>query len=173
MDNERQDSHNTFALMQAGTPLATFKKTHLGQLSVDIISVFDDKPLNVILKGIPAKNEEASFVEIWSDKSLMFFLRSPRNRKHIESGTLIEWKVSRDTNIQKTANNMSEEELNELVVAPFLKLKKTVETMTTEAALLRVVSAAETANRPEKTMLFLRGKLSLLQAGEMETAPGE
>ena len=172
MDN-RQDSHNTFALMQAGTPLATFKKTHLGQLSVDVINLFDDKPMNIVLKGIPAKNEEDSFVEIWSEKALMFFLRSPRNRKHIASGALIEWVAPRNTNIQKTANNMSEEELAELVVAPFLKLKKTVETMTTEAALLRVVTAAEIANRPEKTMLFLRGKLSLLQSGEMSTALGE
>ena len=166
--DDRQESHNSFTLMKAGTPLATFKKTILGQLSVDVISLFDDQPMNILMKGIPAKNEEGSFVEIWSEKGLMYFLRSPRNKKHLTAGRLIEYNRPRDTNVQKTANNLSEEELEALVVSPFMRLKSVVESMTTEAALLRIVEAAETANRPEKTMLYLRGKLSLIQSGALE-----
>jgi len=63
---------------------------------------------------------------------------------------------------------MSEDEVNELVVAPFPKLKSVVGQITSETALQRILLAAEVADRPVKTMEFLQESLSLLQSGEVD-----
>jgi hypothetical protein len=165
---EKMD-YDSYSRMQVGEPLRTFKKTILGKVNVKILDPFEGAGKDILLFGDPRrKNCPNCFVELWTDKEVMYFLRS--NKIHLESGVLVEHTKPRDTKIAKTVNNLSDEEIEELVVAPWMKLKATVDKMTSIAAVSRVVDAAETAERPEKTMKYLREKLSLMQSGEVADA---
>ena len=168
MSNQRDD-FDLYSRMQSGKPLAVYKKKILGKLNVRVLNPFDQKPMHTILQGDPRKkNCPKCFVELWTDKELMYFLRS--NRIHLDGGNLIEYTKTLSSKIERTVNNLSDEEIESLVKAPFLKLKKTVEKMTSIAAVSRVVDTAETAGRPEKTMLYLRERLSLMQSGEIDVS---
>lgn len=156
-----------YGMMQSGEPYKTYKKTILGKATVRIIDPFQDKPTSVILEGRPNDpSAEKNFIELWSEKELVYFVRA--NRKHLDNGVLVEHTKPRETEVKKTVNNMSEDEVNELVVAPFPKLKSVVGQITSETALQRILLAAEVADRPVKTMEFLQESLSLLQSGEVD-----
>ena len=162
-----ESTRDIYGKMATGEPLKVYRKTILGRVNVKAINPVEDVAEDVILSGNPDDRScETCFVEIWSDKELVYFLRA--NRTHLSEGTLVEDTKPRDTEIKKTPNNLSDEEIEELVVSPFLKLKKVVESMTTESAVSRVLREAEKAERPEKTITFIRERLSEIQAGEYE-----
>jgi len=162
--------YSVISLMSTDNPVAVYKKGKgiIGKVNVKRLNSFTNQIEDVLLFSPPNGDTEADscFIELWSDEEHVFFKRA--NRKHLEEGLIVEYNKPRSTQIKKSANNLTDEELEKLVVAPFMKLKKTVEKMTTEAALTRVIKVAEEAERPEKTMQFLRERLSVLQSGELE-----
>lgn len=168
MNGKNTQDYSVYSLMATDNPVAIYKKGHLGKLNVRRLNSFTKEVEDVLLFSPPSGDMEADtcFVELWSEEEHVFFKRA--NRKHLESGALIRFTKPRNTEIKQSANNMTDKELEELVVAPFMKLKKTVEQMTSEPAILRTIQKAEEADRPEKTMQFLRERLSLIQSGELE-----
>jgi hypothetical protein len=162
-----ETTRDIYSMMATGEPIKVYRKTILGKVNVKTINPVEDKAEDIILHGNPDNRScETCFIEIWSDKELVYFLRA--NRKHLQEGVLVEDTKPRDTKIKKTVNNLPDEEIEKLVKAPFLKLKKLVEEMTTEAAVARVLREAEKQERPEKTVTFIRERLSEIQAGEYE-----
>lgn len=157
---------SVYAKMQTKQPYKIYKKTILGLVSVNIIDPFTDLPVDVLLKGNPRVKEDLDcYVELWSERELMYFLRT--NRVHLSEGVLVPYnKPIYPTRIEKTFDNLPDEEVAALVVAPFKKLENAVKKMRTESAIARTLTFAEEANRPEKTMAFLRERLSMIQRGE-------
>ena len=153
-----------YAQMQKGEPYKAFKKTVPVWVEVIILNPFDDKKTETkTLKGDPDKNDIDCYVPLWSEKEYLLFKRA--NRFHIKNSRLIEAEYPKEGEIEKSSNNLSDEEIQQLIVAPFMSLKSAVESMTSEAAIYRVIRAAEKAERPEKTMTFLRNRLSVVQSG--------
>lgn len=163
--NKVEMDYSLVRLMQKDEPLAVYKKEILGKLSVKYLDPFEKVGKEKILQGLPNDNSnDGNFIELWSEEELIYFTRM--NRLHLEQGYLVEFTVPRSTKIKQSVNNLSEQELRDLVSAPFLKLQKTVDKMTSEAALQRIVRVAEEEDRPVKTMEFLKEKLSKIQMGE-------
>ena len=154
-----------FAQMQTGEPYSVFRKKIPAKLNVKVIDPFTERPVNILLKGM--NNERSSYVELWNEREYVYFLRA--NRIHLDNGDLIEHKGQIEEPFEKSFNNLSDDEMRELISSKFFTLKSAVDQMTTEAPLIRLVELGEIANKPEKTMLFLRSKLSIIQSGELET----
>ncbi len=153
-----------FAQMQTGEPLAVFKKTHIGKAVVRLIDPFTEQPTETILHGM--SGERSTFVEVWTEREYMYFLRA--NKVHLDSGAVVEHKGEIDNQIVMSFNNLPDDEMETLIGSKFFTLKSSVEQMTTEAPLLRLITLGEEANKPEKTMQFLRERLSLIQSGDLE-----
>lgn len=153
-----------YARMQTGEPLAIFKKTHKGKAVVRLIDPFTEQPTETILKGM--SGERSTFVEVWTEREYMYFLRA--NKVHLDSGAVVEHKGEIDNQIVMSFNNLPDDEMETLIGSKFFTLKSAVEQMTTEAPLLRLIALGEGANKPEKTMQFLRERLSLIQSGDLE-----
>jgi len=154
-----------YAKMQTGEPYATYKKTQPGILVVRVLNPFSQREEELLLKGIPDKGDLTCYVPLWSDKEARFFEFS--NQKALEDGDLIPAQWPKLSEIRKTYNNMTDEELTELVGpnTKFIKLQAVVSKMTTEAAVSRALRMAEQMDRPEKTVQFLRERLSQIQLG--------
>lgn len=163
------DDAKAYSSMQTGEAFKVYRKTTLGLVGVRILSPFDTtKREYTQLKGDHRDpNCEDCFIELWSEKEHVYFVRA--NRQHLTDGVLIEYNKPLDHSIKKTPNNMSDEEVDELInSSKFLTLKSKVNQMTSEAAVQRVLDAAEMADRPEGTMKFLRERLALVQSGELD-----
>ena len=169
MNGQKNQDYSVHALMSADNPVAIYKKGHLGKVNVKRLNSFTHEVENVLLFSPPNGKMDADtcFIELWSVEEHVFFKRA--NRLLLEDGAVVAYDKPHSTEFKKSANTMTDTELEELVSSPFMKLKKVVESMTSEAALLRTIQKAEEAQRPEKTMQFLRERLSLLQSGELDS----
>lgn len=161
--------YEAVSLMATDSPVAVYRKGKgiLGKVEVKVYNSLTSRIETLMLEGNPSDPDcDKCFVELWSDKEVIFFKRA--NRWHINNGFIVPFSKKRPSRIKKTFNNLTDEELEEIVGKPFLALKNAVEKMTTETALTRVISVAEEMDKPEKTMNFLRERLSLIQSGELE-----
>lgn len=163
----KEQKYDAVSLMAVDDPIAVYSKSRgfIGKLNVKVFNSLTGEIEDIIVEGIPGK-DDSCLVEIWSEKEHVFFKRA--NRYHLNEGHLIPFNKPRSKEIKRTPNNISDEEIEEVVNKPFMALKALVDRMTTEPALLRVISIAEEAERPEKTMQYLRERLSLIQSGEVE-----
>jgi hypothetical protein len=163
MNRDKMD-YSVVSLMQEDNPIAVYRKAKgiNGVVEVKVYNSLTDEIEDVQLRGNPNDLDcDTCLVELWSEKEHVFFKRA--NKWHLNEGYIIPWDKGRPKQIKKSANNMTDDQLAELVRKPFLALRNKVNEMTTPAALMRVIAAAEEAEKPEKTMQFLREKLSLLQ----------
>lgn len=162
--------YRMISLMAEDKPLAVYRKAKgiLGKVEVKVFNSLTQQIEKVMLEGNPSDlNCDTCFVEIWSEKEHIFFKRA--NKWHLNEGYIVPYTKERPNQIQQTVNNMTDDEMEALVKKPFLALKAAVDQMTTEAALIRIIKIAEEADKPEKTMAFLKERLALLQSGELET----
>lgn len=161
-----QVDSRVFSKMQKGNPLRTYKKEIRGQLLIRILNPFNPTIVEeLILQGNPGDlGNKKQFIDLWTEEEVAFFEVS--NEEAIKEGRVILWTKEVPREIEKSINNLSDEEIEELVNSPFIKLKNTVGKMTSEAAVHRVIRKAEEVERPEKTMLFLRETLAKLQFGD-------
>jgi hypothetical protein len=158
-------SSDVFAKMQIGEPFRTYKKTILGQVYINVLNPWDGKPEGMIMKGDPSRNEDGCFYDTWGEKDDMFFHRS--NKPHFERGVLIP--VKRPGKVtERTPNDFTDEELEKLVMSPFLKLQHAMEKMTSVIPVLRLLQVAEEKEKSEKIMGAIRARLTELQTLESQ-----
>lgn len=160
--------HDIFAQMQAGNPVAAYKKTVPSLVHVKVLNPFDQEtPESVIMRGDAKKGEIDAFIALWTEKELLFFKRA--NRTHINDRTLVEAEYPGQDSQESNSNTFSDEEIEGLVNSPFLALKNAVEKMTSEASVYAVLETAERLEKSEKILNFLRERISLIQSGLIET----
>ena len=166
---EKADNRDVISLMSTDTPVAVYAKAKgfLGLIYIKTFNSITNEVDEFHLEGNPNDPDcDTNFVELWSEQEHAFFKRA--NKYHLNEGSVIRTDKKRPSKIKQSANNRPDKFLEALVSKPFMALKAEVEKMTTEAALLRVIQFAEDAQRPEKTMDYLRGRLSLIQSGELD-----
>lgn len=166
--NKSPISIDQFALMQTDTPVVTYKKTILGKVLVRALNPYNGEPDDLILSGDPEKSELACYLPLWSEKEARFF--ESANRKHINNGLVTISTYPKSEEIKPSVNNLSDEEIEALVgpETKFMTLQNRVGRITSESTMYRFVRHAERLERPEKTLIFLRDKLSKLQSGDLE-----
>lgn len=164
-------SFDSYALMQSEKPMATYKKVTPSRVSVLVINPFNDKIEEVVIKGNPRKNELSCFIPLWSEREHLYFKRA--NSSHIDAGRVVLSEYPKEEDRPVSPNYFTDEQIEELVSGPFMTLKRTIEKVTSEAAMGRFVEIAESLDRPTKTMRFLQDRLSLIQFGNGTTEESE
>jgi len=152
------EDYSIFSAMQTGEPLARYEKTILGKVSVIALDPFSDKPVGVILEG--QAGEEKSFIDIWSDKALSFFQKI--NKPHINAGRLI--RTATAERIEKASpNQLSDEEIDDILNSPFLTLKSKLDGFTDVAPALRILNRARDLDKSEKIIKHIEKRLAELE----------
>ena len=167
--NDKVISPDVFAKMQTGDPVAVYKKTILGKVEVSVINPFSGVPQNMMLYGEPNKNHPNCFVEVWSQMEEVYFER--QNEVFFKKGTLIKLKEPKKpkrkgVGKEKDYDKITDEYLKELITAPFMKFKKELNAIDSDAVMYRILSLAEEMERPEKTMQHIRQRLTEVQQAE-------
>lgn len=157
-----ESSIDTFSAMQTEEPLARFRKTILGKVHVLVLDPFTGKVEEVILEGDPRKLPQGSFIELWDKKGEMFFRRA--NRKHFEKGSLSEmFKVPEE---QVSPNQITDEQIDEVLNKPFLALDKKLNEFTSTAPVARFLNRARELDKSVKVVKRIEEALALLERGE-------
>jgi len=155
-----------FSAMQTGEPFATYRKTILGKVFVNIINPFNGIPEGILLAGDP-KNDESAMVDVWSEKEDLFFHRM--NKNHFAQGTLL--KIQRERTVEeKTIEQYSDKELAEILSLKYYSLLKVVGEIKTVPVLMRIVEIAREQEKSEKIIKMLEARVSELQLGTPPTA---
>ena len=168
MANE-QISPDVYAKMQTGDPTAVYGKTILGKVEVSVINPFNGTPQNVMLEGDPKKNNPKCFVEVWSQMEEVYFER--QNAPLFKEGYIIKMKDAKKPEVKQDAKettyeDITDEYIEELITAPFMKFKSELNAIDSEAVVYRILSMAEEMERPEKTMQHIRQRLTEIQQKE-------
>ena len=165
---ENNVSVDAFSKMQTGDPVAIYKKAILGKVEVSVVNPFNGVPENLILVGNPTKNNVNCFVEVWSQMEEVYFDR--QNKPLFKAGYIVKLKdkvkPKEKGKIEKSYEEYTREKIEELVTAPYMKFKKDLNEIDSEPVLFRILTVAEELERPEKTMVNIRQRLTEVQQKE-------
>lgn len=159
-------SSEVFSLMQTGTPYKSYKKTILSKIYVNVLNSFSGQPEGRIVSGNPRTELENCIIDMWSEMEDVYFKRT--NKKHFETGNLIEYKRKEQSEKVKTIKDYSDEELTVLLNSRFLTLQSVISKVDSVAPLFRLLTLAKEMEKSEKIIKFLEGKLSELQLAEFK-----
>lgn len=152
-----------FSAFQTEKPYKSYRKTTLGKVYVKILNPFNNlESMGLILSGEDNFSDTAT-VQVWNPKEDKF-LRTA-NKKHFELGYLIEYNEpeTKEVTEEEKFNNLTDEELEKLVSSKFFTLQSSVNKMTSEAPLYRLLTLAEEREKSEKIVNLIKGRLSEVQ----------
>lgn len=149
-----------YSLMQTGEPYKSYIKTIPAKLYLTVWDTFNEKPVGIIVEGT---EQEDCIVDVWTEKEDVFLKRA--NKVHLDKGYLVPH--SRKVKVEdEPVNVFTDDELDELLNTPFLKLQSAVNKMTSVAPLFRLIRIAKEQEKSEKIIAFLEGKLAEIQSLE-------
>lgn len=165
---DKNIDYNIYSAMQTEKPYSKFRKTILGKVFVWVWNDFNDTPESLHLIGRPAVDNDESIVMIYSQKGDVFFKK--QNAKHFKSGTLIPMKLEEapKKSDEKGYDEYSDKDIEEIVNSRFLALKNVLAKATSEAFVLRILTAAEESEKSEKVLNHIRNRLSEIQSPVQE-----
>jgi hypothetical protein len=152
-----------YSAMQQGKPYSSFKKTILGKLFVKVLDPFRREPSNIILKG----SGDNCVIDAWTIEEDLYIRRS--NPEHIRNGYLIPYTRKETTEVVDNVNNLSDEEMINLLDSKFLALQAKVKKMTSVAPIFRLLEVARGLEKSEKIIKYLEGELARIQLAELQT----
>lgn len=166
---ENVQSPDVYAKMQTGDPVAVYTKTILGKVEVTVINPFSGSPENVLLEGDPKKKGSKCFYEVWSPMEEVFFER--QNAPLFKEGYIKKLKDNKKPKPVKEKevkdySKLSDEDIELMVTSPFMKFKKELNEINSEAVLYRILAKAEEIERPEKTLEHIKQRLTEIQTVE-------
>jgi len=165
-----------YSAMSEGKPLKRYMKTILGKVYVTTLNPFDNggKPQPIELYGVPRPGNSRAVVEIWSSKEDRFFLKV--NESHFKAGNL---RLLEDQDIEKVAeepespNEISDEQITEILNKPFMALKNQLNKFTTPAPVYRFLLRAEELEKSEKITNVIKARQAELEFGSTEEDESE
>jgi hypothetical protein len=146
----------TISAMQTGDPVATYKKTTVGKVSVKVINTFSGDLEDLVLSG----DGEDSMVNLWSDVEYAYFKKA--NRYAIREGLIIQYDVPREPE-ERTMEQYNDEELRAVVNQVGLKFAKSLAEVKSLALANRILNIAREGNKSEKMINSILAKISELQ----------
>ena len=127
--------------MQEDEPIASYRKTILGKVFVNILDPFTGNPTGVILSG--EESSEDAKIDVWTVKENLFLQRM--NRNHFETGMLKKVNVKE---VKQVPQSYSDLEIKDILNLVYISLQKRLVEIDDPAVLNRMV---ELANELEKT----------------------
>jgi hypothetical protein len=160
-----EESRDTFAAMQAGTPYKSYIKKSVGKVLIRVLNPFDEKPEEIILYGNPftSPNKESMIVDVWNEKQDVYFKKM--NAVHLANGMIVDYKRT-DESQAKNYNALSDEEIEKILKSKYMVLKHALDKVTTATAALRVLNLARDLDVSEKYINIIEGRLAELQLQE-------
>lgn len=158
--------HKVYSAMQEGKPYKRYIKTVLGKVFVTVLNPFSGKPEGVILEGNPqdASKRDDIVVNTWTTKEDVFFKKM--NKTHFQSGNIRELVEQTVVVEERSPNEISPEEILDVLNKPFLALKNKLEKFTTVAPVFRILEKAEELEKSEKILNAVRARMAELEAQE-------
>ena len=166
---EQNDRNMLQSAIKGVKPLKSFIKTELGRVYVTIWDSMLNKEVGVILYGNPREFDDNCIVDIWSEQELVFLKRM--NKRHFETGTLIEYKRPDDEVKTPPVEASSDEQLIEIINAPFLKLQHVLNATDSIPFLFRIKYTAPELEKSEKIIKAIEARISEVQAKEYASIP--
>lgn len=156
-----------FSAMQSSDPYATYRKTILGKVFINVINSFNGKPEGILLTGDP-RNDESAIIDVWSEKEDLFLHRM--NKNHFTQGTLL--KIKREVNAVEvhTVEQYSDLELAEILKLKYYSMVKLVGEIDTVPVLMRIIEIAREQEKSEKIVKMIEARVSEIQLGTPPTA---
>lgn len=153
-----------FSAIDSEKPHAAYIKSILGQVAVTVWDNFLDKPVDVILRGDPRRNDAGCIVAVYSERENAFFKRA--NLRHFKKGTLRPFSIPEIPVEEKTVEQASDEELKKIVNSKFLALTAQLNKIESVAVLFRMLTIAEDLDKSEKITGAIQKRISELQVSE-------
>ena len=143
-----------------GEPVARYIKAIKGNVAVEVIDPFTGGPTTVVLHGDTSKdNIDNVIITAWTPFENEYFRRS--NRKLLDGGFVAPY--SEEIVREMSVNEISDNEIREILAQPFFSLKALLDSLTAIAPVNRVLAIAEDMNKPSGTIKAIQVKLSELQ----------
>ena len=159
-----------YSAMSEGKPIKRYMKTILGKVYVTTLNPFDNgKPQPIELYGEPRPGNSRAVVEIWSSKEDRFFLKV--NEAHFKAGNLRlleEQDIEKVVKEPKSPNEISDEEITEILNKPFLALKNKLNQFTSPAPVYRFLLRAEELEKSKKITDAIKARHAELEFGNVE-----
>jgi len=143
-------------------PEIHYIKTERGRLAVQYIDPFSGREETLMLKGDvtdPDADLTDAMIPLYTKYDIKFFEK--KNRKLIETGKLAPH-TPELMELQRI-NAISEDELQEVMEAPFFTMRSRLNQFTSPAPVERALRMAQELNRPVKTIEFIKACLAELQ----------
>jgi hypothetical protein len=161
---EIQDRNLLFSAMNTGIPIHSYVKTILGRVYINVWDTMTNQPMGLLLSGDPRKSEDSCIYDVWSEQENVFFKRM--NKRHFETGTIIEYKRKTENEPVKTIESSTDDELKAILTAPFLKLQHVLNATESIALLFRIKNMAVEMEKSEKIVRAIDSRIAEIQQAE-------
>jgi hypothetical protein len=151
-----------FAVMQEEKPYRTYTKRIIGKVGVKILNPFTHEEEMILLTGHPS--DETAFLDVWSAGEAQYVEKY--NAPLIKKGILVKKdrpEVEKLTEEEKY-NQLSDEELDEILNSRWLKFVNALNKMTSEAPVHTMYRLAQEQEKSEKTITAIKARLSEIQS---------
>ncbi len=155
----------TFSAMQTEKPFATYKKTILGKIFVQVLSPFNNKPSGELLEGDPKRNDDGVFIDIWSKPQDLYFRKM--NKYHFETGNIIQEKRKEKENEEQKIEQYSDDQLKDVLNSKFFTLRAIVDDVKSKAVMFRLIDLGKEIDKSGKIINTLEARLAYLQARDI------
>lgn len=156
MDNSRIEA------LLANEPHKRYIKAIISRVVVKILDPISFAETEVVLSGDPKDKPKSCIVNLWTPMEAVYFERN--NESVLKEGLVVEYGES--ITPPSSVNAITDAEIERVLGEKFFTLKNLLETFTSPAPVLRILSKAEELNKPVKTIDAIRGRLAELQAQE-------
>jgi hypothetical protein len=162
MSNAVADRNDLYAAINSKRPMKSYIKTELGKVFVHVLDKYTDKPVGMLLEGDPRKKDKGCIIDFWSDKEDVFFREA--NKLHFERGTVIPYTRPEQEVKERTMEEYSDDELKDILTAPFFSLKSALDKTTSVGLVFRFLSLAQELEKSDAYIRAIESKLSELQS---------
>lgn len=151
--------YNMYSAMQTGKPIKTFKKVVLGRVYVSVLDPFTEEPTGVMLYGDPKRNDDTCFIDIWSERDLLFFRKM--NKTHLNNGYILESeRTTPPEGEEQPIETYTDDQLRDVINKRFLGLQAVLNKIDSEAVLFRMVDLAKDMEKSSKIVDAIEARLS-------------
>ena len=154
-------SRNELTVIEESNPYATYIKTILGRVGVNVWDRFTNQPAYAILTGDPRRKDEHSIVDVWTQREDAYFRRN--NQRHFEKGIIIPFTRPEKLETETPIEQFTDEQLKEIVSSRFLALQAKLNKIETIPVLFRMITIAEELEKSSKIIDAIQARISELQ----------
>jgi len=146
-------------------PYKSYIKRILGKVYVRTLNPFSGSEDGALLVGDPRKPDDDCIIDMWTEKEDQFFRKS--NKRHFETGTLVEYtRVEHVETEEEKTNKMSEEKMKAILSDRFFTIQNAVAKFTAVPPLYIMLGVAKEMEKSDKILKLIEARISELQAKE-------